>query len=224
VINKLYRKWIINCAFGELSGIGIAGSIAVAVNYYLGEPQDLLQKIIVLLVMLVAGAIEGTSIAYFQWKVLYHLFSKMKLAAWWKWTVLVALLGWGVGMTPSLFFAQSSTAGATEPAMWMIAIIATGSGAAAGVLFGLFQSFELKKHCSRWKWWIIANGLAWSVAMLIIFIGATWPSVNTPVSLIILSAIVSGCLAGLSLGVISGFFLFKHLVPNEQHLKAAEYL
>jgi hypothetical protein len=219
-----FRKWIINCALGELLGIGAAGSIAVAVNYFLGEPQSIMQKIFVLFTMLVAGAIEGTSIAIFQWKVLHHLFPKMKLSAWWKWTVTIALLGWGFGMLPSLFFTKSSTATAetTEPSMWLIAIVATGGGALAGALFGLFQSFELKKHSSKWKWWIIANTLAWSIAMLIIFIGASWPSATTPVSLIILSAIVSGCLAGLSLGVITGVFLFKQVLPNEKNAKLAE--
>src|SRR4051812_20323961 len=126
-----FRKWVINCALGELLGIDAAGSIAVAVNYYLGEPQSLIQKIFVLFTMLVAGAIEGTSIAVFQWKVLRYLFPTMKLAAWWKWTVSIALLGWGVGMLPSLFFTQSSvtTAEATEPSMFLIAVVAAGSGA-----------------------------------------------------------------------------------------------
>ena len=219
-----FRKWIVNCALGELLGIGAAGSIAVAVNYSLGEPQSLMQKIVVLFTMLVAGAIEGTAIAVFQWKVLRHLFPKMKLLSWWKWTVAIALLGWGLGMLPSLFLTQSSTAAAetTEPSMWLIAIVATCGGAIGGSLFGLFQSFELKKHSSKWKWWIIANTLAWSIAMLIIFIGASWPSATTPVSLIILSAIISGCLAGLSLGVITGVFLFKKVLPDENKTKLAE--
>src|SRR3954464_6335445 len=125
-----FSKWIVNCALGELLGIGAAGSIAVAVNYFLGEPQRMMQKIFVLFTMLVAGAIEGTSIAVFQWKVLRHLFPKMKLSAWWKWTVSIALLGWGLGMLPSLFFTQSSvTTGTTEPSMGLIAIMAAGSGA-----------------------------------------------------------------------------------------------
>ena len=219
-----FRKWVINCALGELLGIGAAGCIAVAVNYYLGEPQSFIQKIVVLFTMLVAGAIEGTSIAVFQWKVLRHLFPDMKLAAWWKWTVSIALLGWGLGMLPSLFFTQSSvTTGTTKPSMWLIAIIAAGSGALAGALFGLFQSFELKKHSGKWKWWITANTLAWAVAMLIIFIGATWPSAATPVIFIILSAIISGCLAGLSLGAITGLFLFKKIVTNEKKSRLAEY-
>src|SRR4051812_24613779 len=124
--NQLY-KWIINCALGELLGIGAAGSIAVAVNYYLGEPQSLKQKIFVLFTMLVAGAIEGSSIAVFQWKVLHHLFPKMKLSSWWKWTVAIALLGWGFGMLPSLFFTRPSTSAVEEaagPSIWLIAIIA----------------------------------------------------------------------------------------------------
>src|SRR3982750_2355800 len=131
-----FSKWIVNCALGELLGIGAAGSIAVSINYFLGEPQSMMQKIFVLFTMLVAGAIEGTSIAVFQWKVLCQLFPKMKLSAWWKWTVSIALLGWGFGMLPSLFLTQSSTAAAetTEPSMWLIAIVATCGGAVGGAL------------------------------------------------------------------------------------------
>ena len=221
-----FRKWVINCALGELLGIGAAVCIAVAVNYYLGEPQSLVQKIFVLFAMLIAGAIEGTSVAVFQWSVLRHLFPNMKLIAWWKRTVAIALLGWCLGMLPSLFFTQPSSTTATEttePSMWLITIMAVGGGAIAGALFGLFQSFELKKHSRKWKWWITANTVAWSVAMLIIFIGATWPSAATPVSLIILSAIISGCLAGVSLGVITGVFLFKYVLPNEEKAKLTEH-
>jgi predicted membrane protein len=220
---NLFRKWIINCALGELLGIGMAGAIAVALNRYLGEPQTTAQKLVVLLVMLVAGTVEGTSIAVFQWNVLKQIFPKMQLQNWWKWTVLIAVLGWGIGMLPSLFFTQPAATNTAEPAMWMIAMVAGGGGAAAGVLFGLFQSIELKKHTPNWKWWIAANMFAWSVAMLLIFIGATWPSAATPVSLIILSAIISGCLAGLSLGVVTGFFLFKKILPNTQRTQPASY-
>src|SRR3954463_11872882 len=123
---NLFRKWVINCAFGELLGIGAAGCIAVAVNYYIGEPHSLTQKLFVLFTMLVAGTVEGTSVAVFQWIVLRHLFPGMKLSAWWKWTVSIALIGWSVGMLPSLFFTRSSptapVAETNEQSMWLIAI------------------------------------------------------------------------------------------------------
>jgi hypothetical protein len=101
-----------------------------------------------------------------------------------------------------------------EPNMLFVVLSAAAGGALAGSLFGWFQSFELRKHTARWYWWILANLLAWSVAMVVIFIGATWPGVDTPVSWIIVSAIVSGCLAGLALGMITGWFLVNKIIDK----------
>ncbi|MBD0377882.1 MAG: hypothetical protein ICV51_19920 [Flavisolibacter sp.] len=215
-MKSLHIKWVINCSIGELIGIGLAGSIAVAVNHWLGEPQSFLQKSFVLIIMLFAGALEGTSIAWFQWQVLHHLFPRMKFISWWRWTVLIALLGWAAGTTPSLFLSGSEPSSGSEPGFFLIAIVAVVGGGIAGALFGLFQSFVLKKHTGKWPWWIIANTIAWSVAMLIIFAGATWPSAVTPVPVIVLSAIISGCLAGLSLGVVTGLFLFHKIVNTKE--------
>lgn len=50
-----FIKWVINCSLGELLGIGIAGSMAVALNYWIDEPQTPMQKVLVLFIMLLAG-------------------------------------------------------------------------------------------------------------------------------------------------------------------------
>jgi uncharacterized integral membrane protein len=209
-VKTLHIRWIVNCGIGELAGIGMAGSVAVALNHWLGEPQSVTQKSVVLISMLFAGALEGTSIAWFQWRVLRLLFPQMKFTPWWKWTVLIAVTGWGIGTVPSLFL-SGSTSSAAGPPFILIAVTAVLGGAIAGALFGLFQSFVLKKHTSQWQWWIAANAVAWPAAMLIIFTGATWPSASTPVPVIVLSAFVSGCLAGLSIGAITGWFLFQKI-------------
>src|SRR4051812_6452058 len=77
-----------------------------------------MQKIFVLFTMLIAGAIEGTSLPYSSRKYYANLFPRMKLRSLWKWTVSIVLLRWGVGMLSSLFFNQSSTTATetTEPA------------------------------------------------------------------------------------------------------------
>jgi hypothetical protein len=77
-------QWMINCSIGELLGIGIAGGMAVTINNTIGEPHTTEQKLLVLLLMLVAGALEGTSIAWFQWKVLKQVFPTVLFRNWWK--------------------------------------------------------------------------------------------------------------------------------------------
>ena len=195
---------------GEMLGIGVAGSLAVAVNILLGEPASFLEKTLVLGVMLIAGLFEGSSIAWFQWSVLRRKFTSMLFKNWWKYTVTVALLGWFFGSLPSLFFVNGNNpSNVTEPSMLLIILIAIAGGAVAGLLFGWFQGLELKRHTSNWKLWIPANSLAWAVALAVIFYAATWPDANTPVFQIIISAVIGGCVAGLSLGMLTGFFLIR---------------
>lgn len=216
--NKLYTQWVINCSAGELLGIGIAGGIAVAINSVMSEPYSTGQKINVLFAMLLAGAFEGTSVAWFQWRVLRHVYPTMRFINWWKWTVAIAVFGWTMGMLPSLFFINSTAQPPYEPALWFVAVTAAAGGALAGALFGWAQSFELRKHTDKWMWWIVANTLAWSVAMVIIFMGATWPAAETPAVWIITSAIISGCFAGLSLGIITGWFLVNRIIDKTMML------
>lgn len=209
--NKMFRHWVLNCSAGELIGIGLAGSLAVALNVLVGEPQTLSQKLLVLLGMLGAGVVEGTSVSWFQWKVLSKLFPELSFRRWWKLTTAVALLGWTLGMLPSLFLQGGKPSAAVEPEWWWVLPAALAGGALAGGLFGLFQYFELRRHAPHAGWWIPANMLAWSVAMCLIFAGATWPDADTPALWIILSALVSGCGAGALLGVVTGWFLFKKI-------------
>ena len=83
-----------------------------------------------------------------------------------------------------------------------------------GALFGLFQWIELKRHTSRAGLWILANTLGWTAGLAIIFIGASVPSVETELAVTIVIGTVSGLLAGLSVGAITGLFLIR--LPGQQ--------
>lgn len=211
--HTLFRQWIVNCSAGELIGIGVAGSVALLLNTLMGEPQALGQKLLVLLVMVLAGAAEGSSVSWFQWRVLRKWYPRMKFQGWWKTTTAAAVIGWLLGMIPSLFLV-SGTAAAGQPSWLVILLMAAGGGAVAGAMFGGFQFLELRKHTRRAGWWMVANAAAWSLAMCVIFIGATWPSATTPAGWIVISALVSGCVAGLLLGGVTGWFLRHKIIAD----------
>lgn len=202
-------RWILNCAAGEFFGIALAAAIAVAGNQMVGEPSLWWQKLIVLILALLSGLLEGSILAWFQWRVMRKKIPSLPLRRWWRNTVLIALAGWFLGMLPSLLLAgtEPEAAGASfDPAWWVILITAGSMGLLLGALFGWAQWLELKKHLARAASWVGLNALGWLFGMIFIFIAATWPDTTTPVPYIILSGMVGGLLAGLSVGIATSFF------------------
>jgi len=180
-MNDLWKKWTVHCALGELIGIGCAGLIAFIVNLLIGEPMSIGSKILVLLSMLFAGFIEGYVLAHFQWHVLVKKFTDLPKKEWIYYTVMVAVLGWLLGMLPSLFMIPETTANdaaQSEPPYsnpFIFALLSIGMGLALGALFGSFQWFSLKKYARKAHFWIIANALGWGLGLGWIYLFASIP-------------------------------------------------
>ena len=64
-------------------------------------------------------------------------------------TVGLAMAGWIVGMTPSLFVSQEPTAAQEEPGLMLVLLMAALAGAGAGICFGAAQWFILRRHAER---------------------------------------------------------------------------
>jgi hypothetical protein len=112
-MSRLWRDWTVSCALGEFIGIGLAGIVATIMIAGMGEPQTPLQAWSSYGAMVAVGAVEGSAIGYFQWRVLRRLFPAMTARAWVGATLAVAVLGWAVGMLPSTL-----TAGHRSPRRW----------------------------------------------------------------------------------------------------------
>lgn len=214
-MKKLWLKWTIYCAAGELLGIACAGGIAYLVNAFIGEPQSTKTKLLVLLIMLIAGLIEGTILSWFQWKVLVRKFSTLPQKIWMFYTILVAALGWFLGMLPSLFFAAGSSEIGEPDASWnfsnpfIFAVLSIGSGLILGAIFGLFQWFALRKYAQKAYLWIIANALGWGLGLGWIYLFASIPTEQSAIYFNIGMGVIGGLLAGLSVGAITGVFLVR---------------
>lgn len=233
---QFWRKWTFRCGLGEMLSMAVAASIAVAYNYSMGEPESLGAGALNMLVMLGAGAIEGFILGWAQWSVLRLKYTYLKAEEWIGYTMAVAILGWALGMIPSMFSFNTPTAKnvtqpitpimpngtdslflkpnfqvtetiTTEPSLLWILLGAAAMGLLLGALFGLFQWFALRKHSSQAKVWILANSVAWAVGMVWIFLAATLPDASTPIPLIVGMGAAGGILAGLSVGAITGWFL-----------------
>ncbi|KPL68199.1 hypothetical protein SZ64_08735 [Erythrobacter sp. SG61-1L] len=208
----LYRSWVLSCGLGEFIGIGCAGIVALAANSLIGEPDSPAAAWTIYLAMVSVGAVEGGAIGFFQWRILQRLFPNLPARHWIGATVAVAILGWASGMLPSTLSAGSPPAGAeavAEPGMAFILLASAGMGAAGGLIFGFAQWLVLRRHTSHAVLWLPANILGWAIAMMWIFLAATWPDMTTPPLFIALSALAGGAAAGLSIGAVTGIALLR---------------
>lgn len=202
-------------AQGNFWASGIAAGIYILHLRFLGEPQSIGQKVMVIAIMILAGIIEGSITGYFQWSILKRDFLKMKARNWLGFTALGAAVGWFLGMlTPVFFASENSSSTAIEFSPQWITLMAALMGIFLGALFGFCQWFELKKYILKASKWILANSLGWAAGLVIIFLGASLPSASTGLSVIILLGTISGLLAGLSVGAITGLFLIIFLTSD----------
>lgn len=214
-MKKLWFKWTFNCAIGELLGIACAGAIAFLVNMLIGEPHTFGSKLVVLLAMMFAGLIEGTILGLFQWKVLVTKFQNLPQREWIFYTVLVAVLGWFLGMLPSLIFIPPESPNLeVDPFLdfsdpFVFTFLSVSAGLLLGAIFGLFQWFSLRKYTPKAYKWIVANALGWGMGLGWIYLFASFPTDQSTLIFNILMGLVGGVLAGFSVGAITGLFLLK---------------
>jgi len=214
---SFYRRWIVACAAGELVGIGAAAGVALAINALIGEPQSLGSRLLTLATFAAVGAVEGTALAGFQWRVLRTRLPRLRAGEWVGVTVALAVAAWIAGMTPSLFINHEATV-QEEPGLGVVLLMAALAGAGAGLCFGAAQWFILRRHAERAHRWIWIHVPAWALAMAAIFLGASLPVPGSSGWFIALTGAAGGVLGGLLLGAVTGL-VARNLRPwvDEQH-------
>jgi NAD(P)-dependent dehydrogenase (short-subunit alcohol dehydrogenase family) len=204
-----YRRWIIACAAGEFIGIGAAAGVALAINTLFGEPRSLGGRVAILATFAAVGAVEGSALAGFQWRVLRTRLPRLRAAEWVGVTVALAMAGWMVGMTPSLFISHETTVQNNEPGLGAVLLVAAIAGSGAGFCFGVAQWFILRRHAEQARQWIWIHVPAWALAMSAIFLGASLPESGSPTWFIAFSGAAGGVLGGLLLGAVTGLVAQK---------------
>jgi hypothetical protein len=86
-------------------------------------------------------------------------------------------------------------------------LVGVGSGLVLGALFGGAQTLVLRHHVENPGTWVMANALGWAAAMTLMFTGASIPSEPWPLAQLLPLAAVTGLLAGLAVGAVTGAFL-----------------
>lgn len=207
--SNLWLKWTLYCGLGEFLGITTAAIIAVTINTNVGDPNTFIKLITVFAAVIMSGIFEGAITGFLQAKILSKVFS-INIKRWITLTASVAVIGWLAGTIPSTVITSTQNLNdSAQPTLFQMLIYAALLGLVAGTAFGFAQWFELKHHVQKASRWIVANAIAWAIAMIIIFTAATLPDINTPIPIIILLGCICGLLAGLILGAITGFQLIK---------------
>jgi len=213
--NKLYQRWTLANALAELFGLGLTFVITGLVFSRLDSQQTVISIILSFTFAVLSGGVEATVVGLAQWWAMHPWFPEISRFAWWRGTLIGALVAYVLGYLPSTMMsmgeAASQSASVEEPAQWIVLLLAAGMGAVGGVVLSFAQWLELRRKVERAGIWIPANMLAWACGMPIIFWGidlafkmaAIWQSV----------LVMAGSLlvAGAVVGAVHGAFLVRLL-------------
>jgi hypothetical protein len=205
--NKDFAFWIFICGVGELAGMAAASALYLLGWFMVGQSFSGLHGLVMLLIMLITGVAEGSIAGYFQWTALNRRFQKLSLERWIKATAWGTAVGCLLGSLPTLQLANYFQ---THPGDLGIAkfLIAGLIGIILGGMIGLTQWWELKKYSLQSGYWILANALAWPLAIGFLYWGATQVACNLPAEINFSLGSVFGLCSGIAFGIISGLFLF----------------
>lgn len=203
----LWRRWLVANLIGEFLGLGIAGALGALITVSLGDTIQTSTWLILGLTLIVAAAIEGSIVGLAQWWVLHRYLSALTRRTWLWATILGGEIAWMVGMSigslgGDLFAGQTTL----DPNLIGL-IFGTLLGPIVGAMLGVVQWFVLRQYVAAAGWWVLANALAWTAGMFVIFAAMIFVDETTPVLWVVVTWAVSGILAGATVAAIHGTFL-----------------
>ena len=177
--------WLRAVTLGELLGFTSTALIAFVALTLGGHPTTIPGRAVALLIMVVAGTLEGASLGFFQWRALERWLPDLSASRFIGATIAVAAGGWLVGMTVPLAMAltgamasPSSTNASTDPSLLRVALFSLGFGAVAGALFGVAQARALALHVRRVSRWVLGNVFGWALGLPLAYIAGSLGSAD----------------------------------------------
>jgi len=211
--NKLWQRWTAANALGEMLGLGLTFAITGWFFSSQGNSSTTSGILLSLTVAVLSGAVEATFVGLAQWWAMHPWFPLIGRLAWWRGTLIGALIAYVLGYLPSTLMdmgaSASQTTASTEPPQWVTLLLAAGLGAVGGAVLSFAQWLVLREKVKHAGLWIPANMLAWTFGMPIIFWGIDLAFKLTAVwqSVLVMAGVLF--LAGGIVGAIEGGFLVK---------------
>jgi hypothetical protein len=136
-------------------------------------------------------------------------------------TVLVAGIGWAAGSAPATV---RDAPGGAAPALSLVVLGAAALGLVMGAVLGLAQGAVLRGRVRHpWRW-VTASALGWSLAMAVIFVGATTAGPSWSWPALVAYGAVTGALDGAAMGAVTGVWLDALDGPPLRHRLVLRYL
>jgi hypothetical protein len=158
----------------------------------------------------VAATLEGIAVGLAQWWVLGRCVPALTRRVWVVATILGAIVAWAMGMTLGTLAGDLIGSGASTAAL----LVGAALGPVVGALLGGAQWLALRHHVPHAGWWVLANALAWTAGMAVIFAATGIVQESTPVGVVAITWAVSGILAGVVVAAIHGLVLVWLLRAN----------
>ena len=208
--NQLWFRWVGANALGEMVGLGITFAITGLFFSSMGNQHTIAGILLSFVVAVASGAVEATLVGLAQWWAMHLWFPAVGRFAWWRGTLIGALVAYVLGYLPSTLMdmgASTSQSTAVEPPQWIILLMAAGLGVVGGAVLSFAQWLVLRGKVKRAGLWIPANMLAWLFGMPAIFWGIDLAFKMTFLwqSVLLMAGVL--LLAGVIVGVIHGRFL-----------------
>ena len=211
--NQLWSRWILANALSEMVGLGLTFLITGLVFSKLDGLGTMTSILLSFLFAVASGAIEATFVGLAQWWAMRPWFPTITRFAWWRGTMIGALVAYVLGYLPSTIMslgeATASSAPMAEPPQWVVLLLAAGMGAIGGVVLSFAQWLVMRSKVERAGWWIPANMLAWTFGMPVIFWGIDLAFKMTAIWQSILLMAGTLFIAGAVVGGIHGLFLVR---------------
>jgi hypothetical protein len=210
---QLWFRWVGANALGELFGLGLTFLLTGYAISKLENQQAVTGILLAFVFAVASGAVEATVVGLAQWWAMHPWFPSIERSAWWRGTLIGALIAYVLGYLPSTIMsmgeAAASPAPAAEPPQWIVLLLAAGMGAVGGVVLSFAQWLALRGTVKRAGLWIPANMLAWFFGMPVIFWGVDMAFKMSALwqSLLLMAGMLF--VAGAIVGGIHGAFLVR---------------
>jgi hypothetical protein len=212
---SVWRQWIMANAIGELIGLGCAAALGAAVISNVSDTESTVGVVVVAVVMITGGVFEGIVVGSAQWRVLRHHLPRVAGRLWVVSTAAGACIAWMIGMIPSTLMSIQSNAASSSPppeiSDALIYLLAAAMGLVLGPILAFMQWLVLRRHVGRAGLWIVANAVAWALAMPVMFIGIGAIGDHGVSPSTIVFALGAITLAGAIVGAVHGLALLQLL-------------
>ena len=135
-LKVLWWRWTVGNGLAELLGLG-GTFIIIGLLISRIDTKAIAGILLTFLLTIASGAIEATIVGFTQWWVMHLWFPKIRRTAWWRGTLIGALVGYGLGYLPSTLMSMGEAARQVpqaESPQWLTLLLAAGLGAVAGAV------------------------------------------------------------------------------------------